>query len=177
MRTLLIALVAGLGTLLAASSSPLAAADAKGCEDFLWPLATELAWMRAADSEKVASGGSLAATPANKAIEIALAPASKVAFPAAPTSTPKPDDTESYGGVVNVESIPAGHYQVTLGAAGWIDIVQNGAALEATGHTGSKDCDAVRKSVRFEIASGPFTIQVSGARKTSVRVTVRPAAD
>jgi len=176
MRRLML-LPAALAMTLASAAVPVHAADAKGCEGFLWPLATELAWMRASESETVASGASIPAVPTDKAIEIGLEPVSKVTFAAPPTSTPKPEDAESYGGVVSVAALPAGHYQVTIGAHGWIDIVQNGAALEPTGHTGSHDCDVLRKSVRFEIAEGPFTIQVSGARKDTIRVAIRPAAD
>ena len=55
-----------------------------------------------------------------------------------------------------------GVYQVTLSSVGWVDVVQNGAALPVTGHTGMKDCAAIRKSVRFEIGSGPFSVQLSG---------------
>lgn len=176
MRTLLILLVSS--TMLAASTAPGVAAGETGCSDFLWPLETELGWMRSTDSEKVASGRTLAAPPADKAIEIALKPAGEVPFPSKPTKTPKPGDTETFGGFVSFEgSAEAAHYQVTLSANGWIDVVQNGTPLEATGHTGSENCDSLRKSVRFEVAPGPFSIQVSGVRKGSIRITVRPAAD
>jgi hypothetical protein len=120
----------------------------------------------------------LAAPPTDKAIELALKPAAEVSFPAKPTSTPKPEDKDAFGGVVTFEGAPEpAHYQITLSTHGWIDVVQNGTPLEATGHTGSKDCDGLRKSVRFEVAPGPFSIQVSGVRKDSIRIAVRPAAD
>jgi hypothetical protein len=170
-------LLAGAGALLAATPLP-AAAEAKGCDGFLWPLATELAWMKADSSEKIASGATLPAPPADKAIELALLPVAQVSFPAPPTGTPKPGDTETFGGVVTFEPLAdAAHFQVTLSGPGWIDVVQDGKSLEATGHTGSKDCDGLRKSVRFEVAPGPFAIQVSGVPKDSMRIAIRPAAD
>jgi hypothetical protein len=176
MRRVLI-LLAGCAAVLAAAV-PASAAGETGCSGFLWPLETELAWMKAAESEKVASGATLPAPPADKAIELALLPAAEVSFRAKPTSTPKPGDKDTFGGVVSFAgAAEAVHYQVTLSTNGWIDVVQNGAALEATGHTGSKDCDGLRKSVRFEVAPGPFSIQVSGVRKDSIRITLRPAAD
>lgn len=176
MRKLLI-LLAG-GAMLAASAIPGVAAGETGCSGFLWPLETERGWMTSADSEKVASGTTLAAPPADKAIEIALKPVGDISFPTKPTSTPKPGDKETFGGVVRFEgNAEPVHYQVTLSANGWIDVVQNDASLEATGHTGSKDCDGLRKSVRFEVAPGPFSIQVSGVRKDSIRIAIRPAAD
>ena len=176
MRKLLILLASSAA--LAVSAAPGSAAGGPGCSDFLWPLETELSWMKSADSEKVASGTTLAAPPKDKAIEIALRPAGEVSFPARPTSTQKPEDKDAFAGVVSFEgNAEPIHYQVTLSANGWIDVVQNGAPLDATGHTGSKDCDGLRKSVRFEVAPGPFAIQVNGVRATSIRIAVRPAAD
>lgn len=170
--------LAGLAALLGTSVQTVAAAEEKGCEGLLWPLATELSWMNAAGAEKVASGATLATIPPGKAIEVALLPLAEVTFPGKPTRTPKPDDDQTFGGVVHVAGTPAAtHYQVTISDHGWVDVVQNGAPLEATGHTGSHDCKGIRKSVRFEVAPGPFSIQVSGTRTPSIRVVIRPAAD
>jgi hypothetical protein len=161
-----------------AAASPTFAAKGVGCDGFLWPLATELAWIRSDDSTKVASGISLPTPPTDKAIELVLLPAAKVRFATTPTSTPKPEDATAFGGIVNFEKVPEpGQYQVTLSVHGWIDVVQNGAPLEAIGHTGADGCDAARKSVRFEIGPGPVSIQVNGIRKDTVKFTIRPAAD
>ncbi len=177
MRKLLIVL-ASLGTLLSAHVTRAAAADATGCEGFLWPLTTELAWMKATDSEGVASGATLPTPPAGKAIALTLLPASQVTLPAKPTSTPKPEDADKFAGVVNFEApSEPGHYQMTISTHAWIDVVQNGAPLEATGHTGAKNCETIRKSVRFEIGPGPFSIQISGAPKDVIKIAIRPAAD
>ena len=170
-------LLAGLGAMIAAPAAHAGAAAAKGCDAFLWPLATELAWMKADDGEKLASGATLAEPPAGKAIALALLPASKVTFAAKPTSTPKPEDAEAFGGVVTFSALAPGHVQVTLSAHGWIDAVQNGTPLEATGHTGSHDCDGIRKSVRFEIGAGPVSLQVSGVKQDHIKIAIRPAAD
>ena len=162
---------------LVAGAAPSAAAPAVGCEGFLWPLATEIAWMKATDSETVATGASLPAPPNDKAVALGLKPAAEVTLPATPTKTPKPGDDKTFAGVVTFENIPQGHYQVTLSAHAWIDVVQNGKALEATGHTGSSDCQFVRKSVRFEVADGPVAVQIYGSAATSMKFTIRPAAD
>jgi hypothetical protein len=154
------------------------AAEAGACSDFLWPLATELAWMKAPDSQPAASGATLPQPPADKAVALALLPASQVSFPVKPTSTPKPEDAQSYAGIVTFEGFATpDHYQVTLSAHAWIDVVQKGAPLEATGHTGSKECDGIRKSVRFEIDAGPFSVQISGSLKDTIKIAIRPAAD
>lgn len=155
-----------------------AAAESTGCDSFLWPLATEIAWFKADAGETLASGATLAAPPADKAIVLKLRPTPQVALPAKPTSTPKDGDAEKFSGFVTIERFPEpGHYQVAISASGWLDVVQNGTALEATAHTGSPHCDVLRKSVRFEIGAGPVSIQVSGVPKDSIRIAVRPAAD
>ena len=51
----LFVLCAALGS--AAASS--AAAPAVGCDGFLWPLATEITWMKSDGSENVATGATL----------------------------------------------------------------------------------------------------------------------
>lgn len=176
MKTILSRIAACLCAL--ATTAPAVAAPGVGCDGFLWPLATELAWMRADAPEKVASGTRLASPPADKAIELALKPASEVKFAVTPTSTPKPEDATAFGGVVDFDGLSeAGPYQVTLSIHGWIDVVQDGKPLEAIGHTGADGCDAIRKSVRFEIGPGPFSIQVNGFRKGTVKFAIRPAAD
>lgn len=172
--------VARLAAVLFALTAPVTAfaAPGVGCDGFLWPLATELTWMQSSTPDAVPSGAKIASPPADKAIEVALQPASAVTFAITPTSTPKPEDAATFAGIVNFDGLSeAGQYQVTLSAHGWIDVVQDGKPLEAIAHTGAEGCDAIRKSVRFEVAPGPFSIQVSGVRTDKVRIAVRPAAD
>jgi len=177
MQRPILMLLVGCGALLAAPIEG-RAAPGTGCDGFLWPLATEIAWIKADDSEKIASGAKLAAPPMDRAMALALEPASKVAFPASPTSTPKPEDAEAFGGVVYFDKLEApGQFQVTMQAPGWIDVVQDGKPLEAIGHTGATGCEWARKSIRFEIGPGPFSIQVNAIRKDTIKLTIRPAAD
>ena len=112
------------------------AAETGGCETFAWPLATELQWLKASDSEALTSGAKLASPPV-KAIALALLPINNVSFPVAPTGKPKGDAATTYGGVVTFDGgAEAGLYQVTLASAGWIDVMQNGKTLKPSAHTG-----------------------------------------
>lgn len=165
------------GSLALLAAVPAQAAPAVGCEGFLWPLAEEIAQIKASDSVAVESGATLPAPPSGKAVAITLKPAPEVKLPATPTSTPKPDDDKKFAGAVNFSRIEKGHYQVTMSGPGWIDVVQNGRPLEATGHTGSADCEFIRKSVRFEVEDGAIAVQVHGVPKASLKITIRPAAD
>jgi hypothetical protein len=144
------------------------------CQGFAWPLATELQWMKAAESEAAASGAKLASPPA-KAITLSLKPMSDVSFPVAPTSRHK-SHADAFGGIVDFDGVPeAGIYQVTLAKKGWVDVVQNGKAIRSAAHTGKKDCDGVRKSVRFEIGPGPFSIELSNFADPSAKFAIRRA--
>ena len=150
-----------------------ARADEVGsCQGFAWPLATELQWMKATESEAVASGAKLASPPA-KAITLSLKPMSDVSFSVPPTSRHK-NHADAFGGVVNFDGVPeAGIYQVTLAKKGWVDVVQNGKAIRSAAHTGEKDCNGVRKSVRFEIGPGPFSIALSNFADDSAKFAIR----
>ena len=147
------------------------------CTEFVWPLDTERAWFRADDALPLKSGDTLPTPPDDKAVSLKLRPAAGTELPAPPTSTPKHDDAERFAGAVHFDGIPEGHYQVAISKSGWVDVVQGGKALEATAHTGSPHCDELRKSVRFEIAPGPFSVQVYGVPSDTIRFAVRPAAD
>jgi hypothetical protein len=149
------------------------AAESGGCENFAWPIKTELQWLKAAESESAASGSTLKELPA-KAISLSLLPMDKVTFPVAPTSRRKNADGERYGGVLTFDSVgDPGIYQISLPMAGWIDVVQDRKALKSAAHTGKKDCDGVRKSVRFDIGPGPVTIEISGIPKDTVKFAIR----
>jgi hypothetical protein len=151
------------------------AAETGGCGSFAWPLATEVQWLKATDSETLTSGGKLPSPPA-KAIALTLQPVSKISFPVAPTSKRKAGAAEAFGGIVNFDAAASpGLYQVTLASNGWVDVVQNVKALHSSAHTGKSDCDGVRKSVRFDIQQGPFSIELSGIAKDAIKFAIRRA--
>lgn len=150
------------------------AAGTGGCESFDFPLATELEWMQRPDSESVKSGATLPHAPA-KAMTVALAAPGDVQFAVAPDGKAKGGDG-TFAGVVTIDSAgPAGLYQVSLSAKSWIDVVQNGKAVKAVAHTSKSDCEGLRKSVRFDLSAGPVTLQITGVKETSIKVTVRKA--
>lgn len=151
------------------------AAETGGCNSFAWSIATELKWMKAADSQPVAAGAKLP-TPPEKAMVLALEPMSAVTFPVAPTGKRKPEGV-AYGGIVQFDSPSSapGSYQVTLATGGWVDVVQDGKALKPTAHSGKSDCDGVRKSVRFNLDPGPFTVEFSNSKTDSIKFAIRQA--
>lgn len=165
------------GSLAPATSQEAASKSEDACNQFIWPLETERAWFRSQDVIPLKSGDTFATPPNDKAISLRLRPATSIELPAPPTNTPKAEDAERFAGFVSFKNIPEGHYQVAISDHGWLDVVQDGKALESTGHTGSPKCSDLRKSVRFEMAPGPFAVQVYGARGDTIRIAIRPAAD
>lgn len=105
-----------------------------------------------------------------------MGPVADVTYVAPPKEKAKHETAHAFGAALTFDgAAEPGLYQVTLSDKGWIDVIQNGAVLDAVAHTGKSDCDGVRKSVRFKIGQGPFVIQISGAPSASIRMTIRRA--
>ena len=149
------------------------AAEPGGCETFAWAIATELQWLKAADSEAVASGATLKEPPA-KAIALSLLPMEQVKFTADQSRRRKEADKTQFGGAVTFENVgEPGIYQISLPVRSWVDVVQDGKTLKSAAHTSKTDCDGVRKSIRFAMGQGPVTVEISGIPSDTVKFVIR----
>ena len=156
-------------------AAPIEAAETGGCGSFAWPVTVELEWMKSPDAEQVGAAADLA-TPPSKAIAVTLKPSAEVTYPVAPSGKPKSASGETFGAVINFAGVAKpGVYQVSLSGPGWIDVVQNGATLKSTSHSGKSDCEGLRKSVRFDIGPGPFTVELSSVPSSAIRFSIRNA--
>jgi hypothetical protein len=82
----------------------------------------------------------------------------------------------TFAGFANIKAAPkAGLYTVSLSAGGWVDLVQDGHFLKPKAFSGATDCDGVRKTMKYELSAGPFVVQVSGTRETSVSIAILPS--
>ena len=152
------------------SSAAALAAEPVGCDKFKWPLDRERALL--AKPAPVQSGDTLAA-PVAHAVAIALVPFAEAGLPLAPQRAPKAAD--SYAGFLRAAAPPqAGIYRITLAQAAWIDVVQDGHEVASAAFSGAVGCDGVRKSVKFELKSEPFTIELSGTTARSIALVVTP---
>ncbi|HYA07822.1 MAG TPA: hypothetical protein VEF90_18185, partial [Xanthobacteraceae bacterium] len=66
----------------------------------------------------------------------------------------------------------AGTYKVTLSAAAWVDVVQAGRLIKSKAFSGAVGCAGIRKSVKFDLAAAPFTIEISGVAADAIRVAL-----
>jgi hypothetical protein len=157
-------------TIIAALALTLAATAARGdCDHFKWSLAPEESWF-SQSPEPIDSGGELTAGP--HAYELALKPEDAMNFVEPPTKrTPG-----GFGAVVRVAALPKpGLYQITLSREAWVDIVQNGARARSQNVSRQRDCPAFVKSVRFVLAAGAATLQLSGVTDASIDLAFAPA--
>jgi hypothetical protein len=150
-----------------------AAAEDKPCSGFQWPVDQELAWMAAADPQAARAGDQLDSLP-SKAVLVTLDPAATAKLNIPPSGKPHHVADQTFAGLVSFAgSQKASLYQISLETPGWIDVIQNGAGLKSSAHTGMMDCPALHKSVRFEIAPGPFSIQLSSMPSAQAKLTIR----
>ena len=152
-----------------AASLALAGAARADCEHFKWSLDRELGWI-AAGPAAVAAGGEV--TIGAEAYALALAPNAQAGFIVAPERPPKP---ESFGGVFKVEIESSGTYEISLSKPAWIDVAQADARAKSPDFSGQKDCPAIHKSVKFELAAGPAAIEISNSEGAAIVMTIAPA--
>jgi hypothetical protein len=147
---------------------PAWAAEPSGCDHFKWPLdhektllATPVA-ISSGDAGKLATGENLK-----------LSAQTTAKLPQEPSRPPKFPD--SYAGFVTLPApASAGTYRVTIAHGAWIDVVQDGHVLKSTDHTGAVGCDGLAKSVKFDLAATPFTVEISSSTAPTVALVVTP---
>lgn len=156
--------------LMAALQTGPALAETTACKPFKWSLTREQGWFQASPPT-LASGGTLAKV--DGAADLQLSPVADLKFP---ITTGRKPATGTFGALLTLPPIEkAGLYQVTLSDEGWIDVVQAGATVKYSAATGQKACAGLRKSVRFNLAAGPVSLQISGVKAQTIKLAVAPA--
>ncbi|WP_409998569.1 hypothetical protein [Bradyrhizobium sp. SZCCHNR1002] len=153
------------------TSSAARAAEPSGCDKFKWDITRERAALTATDRQKLDSGADLAGLPA-QGISLSLRPFPDAKLPAAPERAPKEG---SFAGFIRTRTAPkAGIYTVSLSAAAWIDVVQDGKVLRPIAFSGATDCDGIRKTVKYDLGAQPVALQISGAPEAAISVAILP---
>lgn len=151
------------------------AASAETCAAFKWSVAADLTLMAAPETVTVASGGAIASVP-SKAIQLQLEPSPGIKFPAASGIKKQAIPQNSFSGWFKIDAIAKpGLYQITIPDHSWIDVVQNDDLVQSTAFSGDPECKTLRKSVQFELGSGPVIVQIGGSAEKSMKLTVREA--
>jgi len=141
------------------------AAGQDGCGRFDWPVDRELALFSDGFMADVESESAL---PKDGVFALMLEPVSNVIY----VVPPERGRDDGLGGVVTLEWISAGRYQVTLSGDAWVDAVQNERRLPALATTSRTDCPGIRQSLQFRVASLPLTLQFGGATVSRLNIAV-----
>jgi hypothetical protein len=141
---------------------------------FKWNIDRERAALTAPDRIKLASGGELTALPPT-GITLGLRAPNEARLPTPPERAAK--EGTFAGFAIFKSAPPPGRYTINLSAAGWIDVVQDGQFLRSITSSGVRDCEGIRKSVKFQIPAKPLVIQISGVEADSISLAVVPASE
>jgi hypothetical protein len=151
-------------------AGPCLAQEPVGCDKFKWPLDKERATLNGTDLPKVASGDRVT-WPLPFATSVALVPFADAKLPMAPERAPK--FATSFAGFVQVPGpSKAGTYKITLSSEGWIDVVQAGHLVKGGAFSGATGCEGIRKSVKFDLAAEPFTVQLTSVPAASIKIAI-----
>jgi hypothetical protein len=146
------------------TAAPVVAAE-DGCGRFDWRVDREIEFFNEGFFADVESQSAL---PKDGVFSMLLQPIAQVIY----TVPPERGRDDGFGGVVTLEWIAAGRYQITLSGDAWIDAVQNDKRLPMLGSTSRDDCPGVRMSVQFDIQSVPLTLQFGGALVRRLNISV-----
>lgn len=108
-----------------------------------------------------------------KGYEAQLAKKAEVTFSVAPE---KPGGSVSYSGLFSFTVPQAGNYAVALGAAAWIDVLEDGKALEPLKFGHGPECTTIRKMVTFAMKPGLHVLQVAGNGADRLKLMVAKAS-
>lgn len=146
------------------------AADPSGCDKFKWPIDKERAALTAQDRPKIATGAELA-IPAAATVDLKTPAEAKL-----PTSPERKPKDGTFAGFARFLKAPkAGTYTVSLSGYAWVDVVQDGEILKPMEFSGATDCAGIRKTMKYDLAAGPFVIQLTGVTENSISLAVLPS--
>ena len=160
---------------LAAAGATRAFAD-DPCLGFKWDVRKEHALFGGAPAA-LSAGKALPSAPtivAGRLYALQLAPQTAVSFAAPPGKKSQSDG--AYAGLAVLELDTAGDYRVSVDAPVWIDVAADGKLAAVEDYQGLQSCDAPHKIVEFNlVGASHFVLQLSGAPKAAIRLTVTPA--
>jgi hypothetical protein len=137
-----------------------------GCQQFAWSVEREREWF---DYGFTATVESRSALPKDGVFSLLLQPVGTVIY----LLPPERGRDDGLGGIVTLEWVSAGRYQVTLSSDAWIDAVQDDRRLPILASTRRGDCPGIRVSVQIELAeSSALTLQFGGASVRQLNIAV-----
>ena len=168
------ALVLILGLL--AGRAAVSAPAGDGCLDFKWDVSKERVLFAATPTVLPAGKDSKSAPTIvpNRFYSLQLLARDQVIFSVSPPA--KKSAVAGYAGIAALNISVPGVYRIAMDLPSWIDVVADGALLQAADYQGQHECGAPHKIVEFELAgTRPFVLQVSNAATDNILLTVTAA--
>ncbi len=151
-------------------ATPAVAEEPIGCDKFKWPIEKERVTLNGTDLPKIVSGDRVT-FPIPFAMIVALKPFADAKLPAAPERSPKSADT--FAGFFQAPAPKhPGSCKIALSAEGWIDVAQSDNTVKSTAFSSTLGCEGIRKSVKFDLAAAPFTVELSGVKTESIKLVI-----
>ena len=161
MRALPLTLVACTLPILATTQ---VAAEDQSCRTFSWSIGRSIDLF----DEPLPTVESGQALPKEGAFAVVLKPVADVIY----FMPPERGSDGGLGGVVTIESLPAGRYQVALSDDGWVDAIQDNKRLPELASSRTRECPGVLHSVEVEVQNQPLTLQIGGAQARRINIAV-----
>jgi len=85
---------------------------------------------------------------------------------------PERGSDSSWGGVMTIENVPAGRYQIALSEDAWVETIQENKRLVTFASMRTQECRGVRRSVDVDLQGEPLTLQIGGATAHRINIAV-----
>jgi hypothetical protein len=150
--------------IVAIAASGEARAQDETCRNFSWSIGRSIDLF----DEPLPTVQSGQGLPAAGAFSVVLKPVADVIY----FLPPDRGRDGGLGGVVTIESLPAGRYQIALSDGGWVDAIQDNKRLPELASSRTRECPGVQHSVEIEVRSEPLTLQIGGAQARRINIAV-----
>jgi len=140
------------------------AAAEDNCRHFSWSIGRTIDLF----DEPLPTVQSNQALPKEGVFALDLKPVADVIYPV----TPERGSDGSWGGVITIESVPTGRYQIALSDDAWVEAIQHDKRLATRASTRSRECQGIRRSVEVDVEGDPLTLQLGGAGVRRLRIAV-----
>src|SRR5262245_58479461 len=141
-----------------------AAAQGESCRNFSWSIGRSIDLF----DEPLPTVESGQGLPKEGAFAVLLKPVADVIY----FLPPDRGSDGGLGGLVTIESMPAGRYQIALSDDGWVDAIQDNKRLPELASSRTRECPGVRYSIEVEVKGEPLTLQIGGAHVRRVNIAV-----
>jgi len=149
-----------------------ASAPAKTCTDAAPAFPPELAaWSSKAKLTAAVDPTGLAAAriAPGKAIDARLSSGTRVHFGDGPS---RAKDVGDNAGIFAFNVDEPGTYRVAMSSGGWVDVLEDGKAVESSAHGHGLECSGIVKMVDFPLKAGEHVLQVEGSKEAAVGILI-----